>query len=586
MIRFSRVVVTFVLAAAPALSAQKPSDAMTRVEHIADEYMAAYFQRSPSAAITYGIPGARVDRFEDNSLEALKRWRASEDGWLKSLESVDAAALAGTSYATTYGLLLETLRASRQARVCRRELWPVSSLSGAPARYAVLANMQPVGNDSLRRAALLRWSAFPHYLATEMANEREGLRRGYTAPKDVVRREIEQIDGLVMLSPERSPFFAPATHDSTAAFRVAFESLVRDSIATALARYRDFLSNEYLPKARSAIAVAANPNGAACYRALVRQSATVDRDPRALHELGLQRMDSVEREMRAIAQRSFGTSDLRALFLRIRTDTQYTFHSQAEVVKYADSLIARAKAAMPKWFGILPKGDVRVEPFPAFQERSAPPGQYFAGSDDGTRPGIYRVNTYQPEQLGRGVLEDVTFHEAIPGHHLQIAIAHERTHAHPVTRYLGNSGFSEGWGLYSERLADEMGLYDTDLGRLGMLNGESFRAARLVVDAGIHALGWTRQQGIDYFLQHTSNSPAQIAAEVDRYISEPGQATAYMIGALEIRRLRGEAQRALGSRFDIRAFHDRVLEDGTVTLPMLDTKIHRWIIGQQRMSVR
>jgi len=230
-------------------------------------------------------------------------------------------------------------------------------------------------------------------------------------------------------------------------------------------------------------------------------------------------MDSVEREMRAIAQRSFGTSDLRALFLRIRTDTQYTFHSQADVVKYADSLIARAKAAMPKWFGILPKGDVRVEPFPAFQERSAPPGQYFAGSDDGTRPGIYRVNTYQPEQLGRGVLEDVTFHEAIPWHHLQIAIAHERTHAHPVTRYLGNSGFSEGWGLYSERLADEMVLYDTDLGRLGMLNGESFRAARLVVDAGIHALGWTRQQGIDYFLQHTSNSPAQIAAEVYRYIS-------------------------------------------------------------------
>jgi uncharacterized protein (DUF885 family) len=241
---------------------------------------------------------------------------------------------------------------------------------------------------------------------------------------------------------------------------------------------------------------------------------------------------------------------------------------------------------MPKWFGIQPKGDVRVEPFPAFQERSAPPGQYFAGSDDGTRPGIYRVNAYQPEQLGRGVLEDVTFHEAIPGHHLQIAIAHERTHAHPVTRYLGNSGFSEGWGLYSERLADEMGLYDTDLGRLGMLNGESFRAARLVVDAGIHALAWTRQQGIDYFLQHTSNSPAQIAAEVDRYISEPGQATAYMIGALEIRRLRGEAQRALGSRFDIRAFHDRVLEDGTVTLPMLDAKIHRWIIEQQRMSVR
>jgi uncharacterized protein (DUF885 family) len=288
--------------------------------------------------------------------------------------------------------------------------------------------------------------------------------------------------------------------------------------------------------------------------------------------------------MRELAAKSFGTSDLSVVFTRLRTDTQYTFHSRDEIVQLANASIARAKTAMPKWFGLVPHADVVVQPFPSYLERGAPPGQYQAAPDDGSRPGTYRVNTFQPEQRSRGDLEDVTFHEAIPGHHLQISIARERAGGgvHPVTRYLGNSGFSEGWGLYTERLADEMGLYSSDLGRMGMLNGEAFRAARLVVDAGIHALGWTRQQAIDYLAQNANASAEQIAAEVDRYIATPGQATAYMVGMLEIRRLRSDAEAKLGKRFDIREFHDRVLEDGGVTLPMLDQKITRWIAERQQ----
>ena len=553
--------------------AQTRGDASTRLKTVADDYLAAYFRNSPVTATFVGAPGARADLLDDNSLGEVRRANRESDAMLAALEHISPVSLTSRQDVVTYGLLIESLRAAKQSRICHAELQPSTWV---PVLSQVAA-IQPVGNDSLRRAALARYSQLPRYLDNDIANARRGLALGYSLPKDAVQRAIQLADGVLALPGDKSPFYSPALRDSTPAFRASFDSLVHTSLTPAFERYRDFLVNEYLPKARSAVSISANPNGAACYRALIRRATTIDRDPRAIHRLGLERMAVVQREMRALAEKSFGTTDLPALFQRIRTDTQYTFHSRDDIIQLATASIARARAAMPKWFGIVPKADVVVQAFPSFLERGAPPGQYQAAPDDGSRPATYRVNTFQPEQRSRGDLEDVTFHEAIPGHHLQIAIAHERTGIHPVTRYLGNSGFSEGWGLYAERLADEMGLYSSDLGRMGMLNGEAFRAARLVVDAGIHAMGWSRQQAIDYMVHNTTASPEQIASEVDRYILTPGQATAYMLGMIEIRRLRTLAEARLGSRFDIRQFHDKVLEDGGVTLPMLDQKITRWV---------
>jgi uncharacterized protein (DUF885 family) len=216
-------------------------------------------------------------------------------------------------------------------------------------------------------------------------------------------------------------------------------------------------------------------------------------------------------------------------------------------------------------------------PYPEFREASAPGGEYQSASDDGSRPGTYYINTYEAEKQSRAGIEATAFHESYPGHHMQMAIAKERRGTHPVQRYFGSSGFSEGWALYTERLAAEMGIYSGDVDRLGLLSNEALRAGRLVVDSGMHALGWSRQQAIDYLLAHTAETEGRIAAEVDRYIAVPGQATSYMLGNLEIRRLREEAQSRLGERFDVAAFHDRVLEDGAVTLSMLRAKIERWI---------
>jgi uncharacterized protein (DUF885 family) len=288
-------------------------------------------------------------------------------------------------------------------------------------------------------------------------------------------------------------------------------------------------------------------------------------------------MAEIRAEMREIAQNMLGSDDVDEALRRMRSDRAYQFSSREEMLDVAEGAVARAEAAIPQWFGIVPGATVRVEPVPSFSEPSAPGGFYNPPAEDGSRPGVYYINLYEADTKPRAGLEATAFHETYPGHHLQGAIALEREGLHPLQRYMYLSGFGEGWGLYSERLADEMGLYSGDVDRLGLLSNEALRAARLVVDAGMHALGWTRQQAIDYMLENTAESESSVTAEVDRYIAVPGQATSYMLGNLEIRRLREQARAALGDRFDIRAFHDRILEDGAVPLVMLREKIERWI---------
>ncbi len=279
--------------------------------------------------------------------------------------------------------------------------------------------------------------------------------------------------------------------------------------------------------------------------------------------------------MKDIAEQSFHTSDVQALLQRLRTDKQYTFKNRAELIAYSQAALARAKAGAPAVFGLWPKADVIIQPYPAFREKNGP-NEYNSPAEDGSRPGIFLINAYQPEKHSRVEDESTAFHETIPGHHLQGAIALERKEIHPIGRYIANSGYGEGWALYSERLSDELKLFSSDVERLGMLSDQQLRAVRLVVDSGIHTMGWTRQQAIDYMLAHTAEGERDAASEIDRYIIYPGQATSYMLGMIEIRKARDAAEKTMGSRFDIKAFHDRVLEDGGVPLTFLKEKIERW----------
>jgi uncharacterized protein (DUF885 family) len=295
-------------------------------------------------------------------------------------------------------------------------------------------------------------------------------------------------------------------------------------------------------------------------------------------------MARIETQMRAISDRSLEGTPSAELLQLLRTDPRYTFRSSEQILEVSQQAIARAKGVLPKWFGRLPKADVTIQPYPEFRQRAGAPGELESAPEDGSRPAIFLINLYEPEKQSRDDTENIAFHETIPGHHLQTAIAMERQDLHRAVRNSFNDGFGEGWALYSERLADEMGIYSDDLSRMGLLSSEAFRAARMVIDSGIHTKGWTRDRALAYLMAHTVLSASEAQGEIDRYISFPGQAPSYMIGRLEIMRLRAEAQHVLGNEFNIREFHDQVLGNGCVPLEFLRSNITACVAGKHAAS--
>jgi uncharacterized protein (DUF885 family) len=548
--------------------------AAAQVTTLADAYVRDYLEAFPYHALAIGAPEVHADRLGDHSLAALARWERREDEMLAELGRIDRAALAGRAEQVTHIFLQNQLEAARRFRVCRTELWNVSpTWTGWQAELPLVAGMQAVGTPDEQRAAVARWGEVAKYLDDEIANLREGLRLGYSAPKGNVQSALSQVEAMLTAPVGDSPFVQMAKEAGE--FRTELETLEQQTIRPAIARYRDFLQQEYLPAAREAIGVSANPDGSDCYRAAVQYHATVELTAQQVHDMGLAEMAKLVEEMRGIGRRSFGVDDPPQLLALVKTDSKYRFKSREDLIATAQAALERAKQALPAMFNRIPSAPVIIEPYPPFLEKTAPAGQAVPPAADG-KPGKYIINAYRAEEQSRSGLEATAFHETYPGHHLQIAIAIERTGLHPIQRYFFLSGFGEGWALYTERLSDEMGLYSSDVDRLGLLSNEALRAARLVVDSGMHALGWTRQQAIDYVLAHTTETRSRAEAEIDRYIAVPGQATAYMIGNLEIRKMRNEAAAALGDRFDVRAFHDLVLEDGAMPLWALRDKVARW----------
>ena len=573
-----RLAIAATLTAAMSCSPAAPTRRADPVEialRIAQEFVDGYYHQFPEEAYEVGYPDTPMDSLGDRGRAAMEAWRAREDAWLTALRALDRARLDGTDAAVPFAFTLDRLEASEARRICRTELWNVSpTWTGWQSMLSSTLAQQPVATAEERADALSRLRAVPGYLDTEIANLREGMETGYLAPNANVDAVLRQVDALLSSAPEVSPFYDPASRAGDEAFARDVRQIVTGGINPAMRRYRSYLADEY--RGRGDVGVSANPDGEACYAASVRFHTSLPLDARDIHETGLREMARLQDEMARIARRSFGTDDLKALLERLRTDPQYTFRTEEDVLAYARSAVDRAAVAVHDWFGFVPDAEVVVKPFPAYQQASGG-GFYSSGSQDGTRPGTYELGTYRPETISKAGMESTAFHETYPGHHLQMSVALLGAGVHPVLRYIYVASMAEGWALYAELLADEMGLYSSDVDRIGMLSNQAFRAARLVVDPGMHVLGWTREQAIQYMLEHTAESRAGIESEIDRYLAVPGQATAYMTGSLEIQRLRRDAERQLGERFDIKAFHDTILGNGAVTLPMLQQAVARWV---------
>jgi uncharacterized protein (DUF885 family) len=561
-------------------AAPEAGSADALVLELTDAYVDATFAERPGMLARLRPPGARHDALPDHSLAGVAAREARNAGWLAALRAIPRDGLATEEARLAHDLATQRLADGEALRVCRFERWGVSQMpNGWPIGFADAALAQPVETPDHRLQAEARWARLPAYVDAQIAALRTGVAEGWSAPRRVVELVVGQLDGLLASPPEVEPFASPALRSDDAAFRERFLALERDAVRPALQRYRDFLANEYAPRARSAVGVSVNPDGAACYRAELRSSTTLDLDPSAVHERGLAALAEIEAEMRELSARSFGGQPVPALLERARSDPAFLYRDGAQVLAQAETAMERAWAALPRAFGRIPRSRAILEPIPEFQARTAA-AHYLQAALDGSQPALYRVRLYQPERSSWTIGESTAYHEVVPGHHLQVALANESEGLPRIARFLFSSGFSEGWALYAEQLADELGLYSSPADRLGMLSNRSWRAVRMVVDPGLHALGWSRERAIEFLLAHTALSPEQAAQEIDRYIAWPGQAPSYLLGYEEILALRADAERQLGERFDLRAFHDVVLGAGSQTLPVLRARVEAWAAAQ------
>lgn len=548
------------------------TNSVRAVNEIADRYYALTLQQTPETAYFSGVELTRHDGMQDISPGARISAESHEDAMLSELLEIDATNLVGRTEWITHAYLLQQLQSAVAQRVCRTDLWNVNQMGGWHSGYAQIAQLQPVGDAQLRDQAIARWSKMSAYIDQEITNLEQGLELGYSAPKTVVQRVIDQVDGLLALDTEQSPFFSPAVRDGDTGFAEAMRAIVEEQILPALTRYRDFLAGTYINSARQELSITANPDGLACYEASLRAYTTLDRSGKDVFELGQKTVNANRAMVIELGRKAYGLDDFRAIIKQAKNDPADRFTSKEELLQFSRDMVQRAESEMPNWVVSMPQQPVSVVPFEEHEEGTGMSAHYRpAGSD---RPGEYRIPLHEPEEQSRGNAESTAFHEAWPGHHLQVAASQSVEGLHPITQIIWFSGPGEGWARYSEALADEMGLYTTVT---GPIKRRAWPARGMVVDPGIHLFGWTREEAIE-FMMESGRFPETMGDQmVDRIAILPGQLTAYDSGGLEILALRKMAEDAMGKDFDVRQFHQKILENGTIPLLQLRAHVAAWV---------
>lgn len=544
---------------------------------LADEYWEHVLRTNPTNAHMLG-DYRYIDRFEDVSREAEDAEIAARRAFADRARSFRTSDLSSADRTTQETLIYEAASNAAVSEMRQGE-FGIDPIFGPQVVADVLIPQMTVETAEHADGMLEKFNSFAQMLDQSTQRLREGIANGRVNAEFAVTKAVGQLDAVIAAPVENSPFLKAQIPESysdeeATAWRDRAVAIVRNSINPAFERYRDVIRDEVGPVARSdeKAGLFGLDDGDLVYSRLLDKYTTLAMQADEIHHIGLEQIEKLAGEYHEIAGPVLGTTSLEDIFRSLREDPDLHHTTGEGVIAASEAAFAKAKAEMGDWFGRLPKSDCFVQ-----ETKSGPVAFYFPPADDGSREGTFFMNTEDPTSWGTFEIEATAFHEGIPGHHLQIAIAHELGDAIPAfQRHAFISAYGEGWGLYTERLADEMGLYTSELDRIGMLQADSMRACRLVVDTGMHALGWSRQQGIDYVASNSPMTMHSIVEEIDRYLSYPGQAVSYMVGRIEIQRMRAEAEARMGDRFDIKGFHDAVLGSGLVTLPTLDRIVKEW----------
>jgi uncharacterized protein (DUF885 family) len=526
------------------------------------------------------------DELPDMSEAALAKAQQQRLDLLQQLQKVDATALTGQDQ-INHAVLVYRLQNDVDEYRFGAHYLPLNAESGFHSDVLFMLNGQSVKNEASAKSYLKKLSGVARFIDQQMHWMQLGLAKGYTQPKAVLIGYQDGIKSFISTKAAESPFYRPFLVQPDGIEDKVWQQLQQEAaqlisvqVTPAYQRYYDFFVNDYLVGARDSIAATDLPDGAAYYQNRLEYYTTLKMTPQQVHEIGLTEVARIRKEMQQVIEQTGFKGDFAQFVHFLRTDKQFYVDTPEQLLKEAAYLSKKIDAQLPKLFKTLPRTPYGVEPVPAQIAPKYTTGRYAGGGGNG-EPGFYWVNTYALDRRPLYELEALTLHEAVPGHHLQISLANEQASLPDYRRSFYTSAFGEGWGLYAEYLGLEVGFYQDPYSNFGRLTYEMWRACRLVVDTGMHTMGWTRQQAIDYLAGNTALSMHNVTTEVDRYISWPAQALSYKLGEITIKRLRKQAEQQLGEKFDVRAFHDAVLENGSLPLSALEQQVNLFIKKQQ-----
>ena len=580
------------LHAADAPAATAPAaDKAAQLDKLYADYWEALLKLNPLQATFQGDNRYNDQMPDFYSAAFRKQSHDFTQQWLDRAQAIGSDGLQGQDL-ISYEIFVHDAKESLEGEQYPDWMLPVNQMGSIATFAAQLGNgtgAQPFKTVKDYDNWLARGNRIPVLVDSIIADMQAGIAAGVVQPKALMVKVVPQYDAIIKDKPEETLFWGPITNmpkEFSAADKArltdAYRAMIGQQMMPAFRKLRDFIANDYLPKTRDSVGLNQLPNGDAWYAFRVRSTTTTDLSPAQIHQIGLDEVARIHGEIREVMQQVGFKGSLQEFFQHMRTDRQFEFKSEDALLAYYRGLEAKIMKGVPSQFSLLPKAGFEIRPIEAFRAESAAGGEYQSPSEDGSRPGIFYVNTYDLPARKTWDAEDLFLHEAIPGHHFQLALQQEIKGLPAFRRFGGHTAYIEGWGLYAESLGKSLGVYETPYDYFGYLQNELWRAIRLVTDTGLHSKGWTREQVIKYMLDNSAASETDATAEAERYIAWPSQATAYKIGELDIQSLKKKAKAQLGDKFDPREFHAEILKDGSLPLSVLNDKVDRWLATKQQ----